>query len=94
LTLWQKRTLRKRSKSGGDSGTGVYRREEITSRVMAVDRPYGEFYDFYRVSSENFGYHRVFRNAPCKARPSSTFSTKNATCFGYGSKRSIIVCGR
>jgi hypothetical protein len=27
---------------------------ELTSRVMAADRPYGEFYDFYSVSSEYF----------------------------------------
>jgi hypothetical protein len=30
-----------RSKNGGDGGTGVYMREGTTSRVMAVDRPYG-----------------------------------------------------
>jgi hypothetical protein len=29
-------------------GTGVYMREGTTSRVMAADRPYDEFYDFYR----------------------------------------------
>jgi hypothetical protein len=27
---------------------------------MAADRPYGEFYDFYRVSAEYFGYTLVF----------------------------------
>jgi hypothetical protein len=26
---------------------------------MAADRPYGEFYDFYSVSLEYFGYHLV-----------------------------------
>jgi hypothetical protein len=31
-------------------------REGTTSRVMAADRPYGEFYDFYSVSPEYFGY--------------------------------------
>jgi hypothetical protein len=31
-------------------GTGVYMREETTSRVMAADRSYIEFYDFYSVS--------------------------------------------
>jgi hypothetical protein len=30
-----------------------------TSRVMAADRPYREFYDFYMVSSEYFGYTLV-----------------------------------
>jgi hypothetical protein len=24
---------------------------------MAADRPYGEFYDFYSISLEYFGYH-------------------------------------
>jgi hypothetical protein len=48
-------TSRKRSKNGGDSGTGVYIREETTSRVTAADRPYGKFYDFYSVSLETFG---------------------------------------
>jgi hypothetical protein len=48
-------TSRKRSKKGGDGGTGVYMREGTTSRVMAADRPYGEFYDYYSVSPEYFG---------------------------------------
>jgi hypothetical protein len=26
---------------------------------MAADRPYGEFYDFYSISLEYFGYHHV-----------------------------------
>jgi hypothetical protein len=34
-------------------------REGTTSRVMAADRPFGEFYDFYSVSPEYFGYHHV-----------------------------------
>jgi len=52
-------TSRKRSKNGGDGGTGVYMREGTTSRVTAADRLYGEFYDFYSVSPENFEYHHV-----------------------------------
>jgi hypothetical protein len=52
LTLWQERTSRKSSKNGGDRDTGVYMREGTTSRVMAADRPFGEFYDFYSVSSK------------------------------------------
>jgi hypothetical protein len=47
--------FRKRSKNGGDGGTGVYTWEGTTSRVMAADRPYDEFYDYYSVSSEYFG---------------------------------------
>jgi hypothetical protein len=43
------------SKNGGDRGTCVYMREGTTSRVMAADRPYGEFYYFY-ASPEYFGY--------------------------------------
>ena len=41
-------------------GTGVYMREEANSRVTAADRPYGEFYDFYSVSLENFGSTHVY----------------------------------
>jgi hypothetical protein len=33
--------------------------EGTTSWVMAADRPYGEFYEFYSVSPEYFGYHHV-----------------------------------
>jgi hypothetical protein len=51
LALWQKRTSRKCSKSGGDGGTGVYMWEGTTLRVMAADRP-GEFYDIYSVILE------------------------------------------
>ena len=48
------------SKNGGDRGTGVYVRQGTTSRVMAVYRPFGQFYDFYSVSPENFGSTHVF----------------------------------
>jgi hypothetical protein len=34
-------------------------REGTTPRVMAADRFYGEFYDFYSVIPEYFGYHLV-----------------------------------
>jgi len=34
--------------------------EGTTSRVMAADRPYGEFYNFYSISLEDFGYHLVY----------------------------------
>jgi hypothetical protein len=34
-------------------------REGTTSKVMAADRSYGEFYDFYSVSPEYFGYALV-----------------------------------
>jgi hypothetical protein len=47
LTHWQKMTSRRRSKNEGDGGIDVYMREGTTSRVMAADRPYGEFNDFY-----------------------------------------------
>jgi hypothetical protein len=36
--------------NGGDSGTGVYIREGTTLKMMAADKPYGEFYDFYSIS--------------------------------------------
>jgi hypothetical protein len=56
-TLTEK-DFRKRSKNG-DGGTGVYMREGTISSVMAADRPDGEFYDFYSVSPEYFGYTLV-----------------------------------
>jgi hypothetical protein len=59
LTLWQKRTSRKRSINGIDGGTCVYMWEGTISRVMAADRPYGEFYDFYSVSTVYFGFTLV-----------------------------------
>jgi hypothetical protein len=34
-------------------------REGTASRVTVADRPYSEFYDFYSISLENFGYHLV-----------------------------------
>jgi hypothetical protein len=34
-------------------------REGTTSRVMAADRPYGGYYDFYSVSPEYYGYTLV-----------------------------------
>jgi hypothetical protein len=58
---WQKRTSRKLSKNGEDVGTDVYMREGTTLRVTTVDRPYGEFYDLYTVSTEYFGYILVCR---------------------------------
>jgi len=36
-------------------------REGTTLRVTATDRPYGEFYDFYSVSPENFGSTLISR---------------------------------
>jgi hypothetical protein len=36
--------------------------EGTASRVMAAEIPYGEFYDFYNVSPEYFGYTLVFLN--------------------------------
>jgi hypothetical protein len=43
------------SKNGGDGGTGVNMRERTTSRLIAADMSYGDFYDFYSVRSEYFG---------------------------------------
>jgi hypothetical protein len=35
-------------------------REGTNLRVMAADRPYGEFYDFYSIGPEYFGYYHVY----------------------------------
>jgi hypothetical protein len=48
--------FRKRSKNGGDGGTGVYIREGTTSRVIAAD---SGFYNFYSVIPDYFGYTLV-----------------------------------
>jgi hypothetical protein len=45
--------------NGEYGGTDVYKREGTTSRLMAADRPYGEFYDLYSASPEYFGQHHV-----------------------------------
>jgi hypothetical protein len=34
--------------------------EGTTSRVMVADKPYGEFYDFYGICLEYFGYLFLF----------------------------------
>jgi hypothetical protein len=64
-------TSRMSSKHGVDGWTAVYMREGTTSRVMAANRPYGEFYDFYSVSAEYFGYHheQVLLGKPEGKRP-------------------------
>ena len=48
------------AKNGGDSRTNVYMQEGTTLRATVADRPYGEFYDFYSVSPENFGSTHVY----------------------------------
>jgi len=58
--------------NGGDGGTGVNMREGTTSRVTAADRPYGEFYDFYSVSPENFGSTHAFPRNGITSNPAAT----------------------
>jgi hypothetical protein len=57
LTHWQNRTSRKRSKNGGEGGTGVYMREGTTSRVMAADRPLWWVLRFLQRQSGIFWIH-------------------------------------
>jgi hypothetical protein len=47
--------------------------EGTTWRIMAADRPYGEFYDFYGVSPEYFGYTVVCNDMLNKNHAASTF---------------------
>jgi hypothetical protein len=49
------KNFQKPSENGRDDGTDVYMRERTTSRVMAADRPYCEFYNLYIVSPEYCG---------------------------------------
>jgi hypothetical protein len=62
-------------KNGGESGIGVYMRKGTTSRVMAADRPYGEFYDLYSVSPEYFGNHHV---GHVRSSPNVTYILSNS----------------
>jgi hypothetical protein len=68
-------------------------REGATSRVMAADRPYGDFYDLYSVGPEYFGYNHVFRRfkeleyliiIPLYDKRSST-NYRNVFCVKYTS---------
>jgi hypothetical protein len=58
LTLTEK-DLQEAFQNAGEDGTGVYMQEGTTSRVMAANCLYGEFYDIYSVSPEYFGLHHV-----------------------------------
>jgi hypothetical protein len=88
--------FRKCSRNGGDSGTGVYMREGTTSRVTVAERPYGEFYDFYSISLENFGSTLVY----CGARPCEHhhidlkrgFTLSVLKLFWTGAKTYLGVC--
>jgi hypothetical protein len=53
-------------------------REGTTSRVMATDRTYGEFYDFYGVSPEYFGYTLIVKlfRADCRSGEETGKSTR------------------
>jgi hypothetical protein len=53
-------------------------REGTTSRMMTADRPYGEFYDFYSVSPEYFGYYLVIRLALEKKAKSEKWKEKHS----------------
>jgi hypothetical protein len=48
--------------NGGDGGTSACMQEEPTLKVMAADRPYGEFYDCYSIRPEYYGYSLVELN--------------------------------
>jgi hypothetical protein len=52
LTFRQKRTSGSIPQLEDDGRAGVYMREGTTLKVMAADRSYGEFCDFYSVSPE------------------------------------------
>jgi hypothetical protein len=56
----------KRCKHGGDGGTSVNMWEGPPSRVMAAYGPYGDWYDFYSVSPEYFGYHHLLYSSHCE----------------------------
>jgi hypothetical protein len=41
-------------------GGNYFEGELTTSGMMVANKPYGEFYDFYSISSEYFVYHHVW----------------------------------
>jgi hypothetical protein len=55
------------------------------TRLTAANGPYGEFYDFYSISPENFGYHLVLTLGP---RPTA----KNRLPF-FNRTQSRVVTG-
>jgi hypothetical protein len=55
LDILTEKDFQEAFQNGGDDGVGVYMRVRTDSRVMAANRPYGEFYDFNSVSLEYFG---------------------------------------
>jgi hypothetical protein len=78
-------------------------REGSTSRVTAADRPYGEFYDFYSVSPENFGSTLVYSNCLLMTNSysirkilridcSNKLRKKSASCCSLSSKYAIYTC--
>jgi hypothetical protein len=66
-------------KYGRDGGTRVYMWEGTTSRVIAADRPYGEFYDFYSVSTVYFGFTLVCVELTGSVRSNSEAILKHLT---------------
>jgi hypothetical protein len=64
LTLLTDKNFQEAFQNGEDGGTGVYEymRKGTAWRVMAADRPYGEFYELYSVRPEYFGCHLVYIN--------------------------------
>jgi hypothetical protein len=60
--------------------------ERTTSRVMAADGPYGEFYDFYCVSPEYFGYHHV-----CQLKIPITISGVEPMTFRLAAQSLILL---
>jgi hypothetical protein len=55
LDILREKDIRKYLKNEGGCGTSVYMQKGTTSIVIAADRPYGKFYDFYSVSPDYFG---------------------------------------
>jgi hypothetical protein len=70
--------------------------EGTTSRVMAADVSYGEFYDFYSVGTEYFGYHHVCARLPCNCRAlcqhTSLLGALTQFAVLIGSNKVNIVC--
>jgi hypothetical protein len=57
--------------------------EGTTLRVMAADRPYGEFYDLHSISPEYFGYHHWALDTCHESTEGAFMFQSKLMCYAY-----------
>jgi hypothetical protein len=65
-------------------------REGITSRVTAADRLYDEFYNFYSVSLEYFGYTHLRPTPPFTIQNKKQLHIASDIIYQYTPNKTII----